>query len=282
MASTFKRVNKHMNFGDEAFHVIPESRPMAAQYLQVYEFSLPQGQSLGDMISLDRAHSRVTAMTADASSRDLRILAARAEAWLADNELQGTVTGDAVLRAWLSKINIEAMIGGTLTSLAFISLLMVVVFRSLKFGAISLAPNLLPMGIAIGIWAYLVGSAGIAIATIGTTTLGIIVDDTIHMLWRYRAARRAGLEAGPAARHMIATAGEAVIVTSGVLIIGFAVLAMSGFHINHALGAMAAITIACALVLDLFLLPPILMTFDGKRLRAEGVEKDGPPNASPA
>ena len=114
-------------------------------------------------------------------------------------------------------------------------------------------------------------------------TLGIVVDDTVHFLSKYlRARREQGADPQDAVRYAFSSVGTALVVTSGILIVGFMVLALSAFDLNAGMGKLAAVTIGVALVADFFLLPPILMQFDRskkwitKELPIHGEEHEKP------
>ena len=88
----------------------------------------------------------------------------------------------------------------------------------------------------------------------------------MHFLSKFQRARRER-NATPqdAVRYAFSTVGVALWVSSIILIVGFAVLAMSTFKINATLGLLTAITLACAIVADFLLLPPLLMALEGAR-----------------
>lgn len=123
-------------------------------------------------------------------------------------------------------------------------------------------PNLLPVGMAFGFWGLINGQVGLGLSVVTSMTLGIVVDDTIHFLSKYRhATERKGLSSTAAVRYAFSTIGVAMSTTSIVLVVGFLVLGMSHFSINSEMGLMTAITISVAMLLELLLLPPLLMCF---------------------
>ena len=263
----YRRLNQHLNDGAADEYRIPENRAALAQYILLYEMSLPMGQDLTNAITVDKARSRVTAIMRGASTADVRILKERAEVWLAGDQatgINGSATGIAVMFAYLSSVNVESMIGGTAVALIAISVILIFAFRNLRYGLLSLAPNLLPGAMAIGLWGYTVGEVGVAVSVVGAMTLGIIVDDTIHLIWRYREARLAGDDPEIAARKMFAKVGEPMAISSIVLVSGFLLMSVSGFHITSSTGILVAGTIAFAWALDWFVLAPLLITLDSK------------------
>ena len=155
------------------------------------------------------------------------------------------------------------MLLGTTIALLLISLTLIVALRSVKIGLISMLPNLVPAGMAFGLWGLLVGQVGLALSVVTSMTLGIIVDDTVHFLSKYlRARREEGMSPPDAVRYAFTTVGMALAVTSIVLVAGFLILSLSSFELNSGMGLLTAITIAFALLADFLLLPPLLMKLE--------------------
>jgi predicted RND superfamily exporter protein len=268
LSDTLKRLNMNMNGDDPAYYRLPESRELAAQYLLLYEMSLPFGQDLNNRIDVARSATRVTVHLADVTSAEVRDLAARGEAWLAENapEIAAPATGLSLLYANMSKRNVVSMLWGTAVALVLISAVLLVVMRSVPLGLVSLLPNLVPAAMAFGLWGYLDGEVNLAVSVVGAMTLGIVVDDTVHLLSRYlRARRERDLEPIEAARYAVTAVGTPVLVTSVALVIGFGALAFSGFAVSALMGKLAAITIFLALIADLVFLPPLLISL-GRRV----------------
>ena len=135
----------------------------------------------------------------------------------------------------------------------------------MRLGLISLVPNFLPLIMSFGLWGYLVGQVGLAASVVTAMAFGIVVDDTIHFLSRYLAARRKDLPAPEAVRSAFRSVGRALWTTTTVLALGFLVFATSGFEVSWALGILVTITLVVALIADFLLLPPLLMAIDRKR-----------------
>ena len=115
-----------------------------------------------------------------------------------------------------------------------------------------------------GIWGLAVGEVGLSLSVVTSMTLGIVVDDTVHFLTKYRRARsELGRSPPDAVRYAFVTVGRALLTTSLVLVAGFLVLSLSSFELNAGMGLLTALVIALALVADFFLLPPLLMKVEG-------------------
>jgi predicted RND superfamily exporter protein len=265
-----KRLNKNLNGDDEGFYRLPDSREMAAQYLLLYEMSLPYGLDLNNQINVDKSATRFTVTTENTSASRFRELTEEGEKWLADNAppaMAASGSGPAVMFSYISGININSMLKGSLIALVLISFLMIFALRSVKLGLISFIPNLLPAVMAFGVWAVLSGTVNLGLSIVIGMTMGIVVDDSIHFLSKYRRARiERGDNAEDAIRYAFSSVGRAIVVTSIILVAGFGILSTSAFGMNADMGLMTAITIGLALTTDLLALPAILLWLDAREV----------------
>jgi predicted RND superfamily exporter protein len=264
-----KRLNKNMHDDDPAWYSIPDSRELAAQYRLLYELSLPYGLDLNDRINIDKSATRVTATLGDIPTRQTRAFITRVKEWFSENtpeHMRAGPTGAPVMFSYISERNIRDMLRGNVTAVILIAFIMMIALRSVKFGAFSLVPNIMPILMTFGIWAILVGQIGMAAATVSATSLGIIVDDTVHFLTKYlRARRENGLDRAGAVHYAFRTVGFAIFATSIILAAGFGVLAFSTFKITGEMGTLTALAIIIALVGDFLFLPSLLLLGSKKR-----------------
>ena len=259
-----KRLNRNMHGDDPAYHSLPEDADLAAQYLLLYELSLPFGSDLNDRIDVAKSATRMVVVTRNAWSGDLRALDERARDWLDGNvpDFSQEASGLSVVFAHLSLRNVHSMLRGTVVAMALISFILIWIFRSVRLGLLSLLPNFIPALMSFGLWGYLVGHVGIASSVVIAVVFGIVVDDTVHFLSKYLKARREGLPAADAVRSAFHTVGHALWTTTAVLSAGFLVFATSGFEVSWALGLLVTFTILFALAADFLLLPPLLIAID--------------------
>ena len=265
---TMKRLNKNMHGDNEQMYRLPDRRDLAAQYLLLYEMSLPYGLDLNNEINVDKSATRMIATLKTLSTNDLIALEQRAQNWLKKNApdiKQAKGTGTSIMFAHIGKRNIKSMLVGTTVALIMISVVLLLALRSFKIGMVSLIPNLVPAAMGFGLWGLTVGEIGLALSVVASMTLGIVVDDTVHFLSKYlRARRELNLDPQSAVRYTFRTVGRALIITSVVLVVGFLVLSTSNFELNSGMGLLTAIVIAFALLADLLLLPPLLMKIEEK------------------
>ncbi len=270
LTDILRRLNKNMHGDDQSYYKLPEENDMTAQYLLLYEMSLPYGLDLNNMIDVAKSSTRLIASFKTLTSNQLIELDKRAYAWLKENTSHIDLSsnpgsGASKMFANIGKRNIKSMLVGTTLALILISAILIVAFKSFKIGLISLMPNLVPAAMGFGLWGLLVGEVGLALSVVSGMTLGIVVDDTVHFLSKYlRARREKGFSSQDAVVYAFNTVGRALVITSIVLIAGFLVLSLSSFKLNSGMGLLTAIVIGFALVADFFLLPALLMKFEEK------------------
>ncbi|NOQ65539.1 MAG: MMPL family transporter [Methyloprofundus sp.] len=268
ISDTFKSLNKNMHGDQEEWYKLPDNRDLAAQYLLLYEMSLPYGLDLNDRINIDKSGIRMVISLVNLSTTQMLDIEQRFQAWMDVNfsEYEINAASPVLMFSHIGQRNIIRMLIGSFAALVLISLILMFAFRSVKLGLISLIPNLIPAGMAFGIWGLVDGQVGLGLSVVTGMTIGIVVDDTVHFISKYRRAKvEKGLSSEEAVRYAFSTVGVALWITSLVLICGFSVLATSSFLMNSGMGLMTAITIAVALMMDFLFLPPILMALDKKR-----------------
>ena len=103
--------------------------------------------------------------------------------------------------------------------------------------------------------------------------LGVIVDDSVHFLTKYQLARKnEKLSAERAVVSAFSGVGTALLVTTIILVAGFAILAQSSFGLNSAMASLTAIALFMALVADLTILPALLILLDRKMNKSNAQE----------
>lgn len=266
LADVYKRLNKNMHGDDEAYYSLPQERELAAQYLLLYEMSLPYGLDLNNQINVDKSSIKMVLTVANLGSVELVDLENRIYQWFAERapQYQVVASSPSLMFAHIGETNMASMLSTLPITLVLISALLIFALRSVRLGLISLMPNIAPAVIGFGLWALISGEINLGLSVVVTLTLGIVVDDAVHFLSKYQRARREGQTAEQAVRYAFHTVGRALWITTVVLVAGFSVLAMSSFRLNADMGQLSAIVIFIALVVDFLFLPTLLMLFDKK------------------
>lgn len=266
----FKRLNKNMHADKPEYFKLPESKELAAQYLLLYEMSLPYGLDLNNQLNVDKSSVKVTVVLKNISS--IRTLEFEQEIadWLQANTTidEFYAASPNIMFSHIGKRNVLSMVSGVSYALIIICIIMMVALRSVKLGLLSLIPNLVPIGAAFGLWGLFNGNVGISVGTATGMVLGIVVDDTVHFLSKYRRAlTEKGYSPEQAVQYAFKTVGTALWVTTFVLVAGFLVLALSDFNMNAHMGIFTACTILLALIFDFIALPAMLLTGAKKEVK---------------
>lgn len=269
LSDVVKRINRTMNGNDPAAYRIPAEQQAASQLLLLFEMSLPPGLELNDQIRVDRSASKLSLVVKDITSAELLAFDQRVQGWMraqlpAYMASQGT--GPSVMFSRIGEMNVAGTIQSYVLQILAISVVICLLLRSVKLGFVSLIPNVIPSLIAFGLWGAFVGQIGLSVAVVAVLTYGIIVDDTIHSVFKYHHARKTmRLDPRSAIQYVYNMSGMSVLLTTVTLVLGFGVLTFSNFDLNADLGIMSALTIGIASVVDLLLLPALLYVTDRPR-----------------
>jgi predicted RND superfamily exporter protein len=274
LSDVYKRLNKNMHGDNPAYYQLPANRELASQYLLLYEMSLPYGLDLSNQIDIDKSAVRVMLTIDNLGSKKLVVLENRIDQWfrLHGPQYPILVSSPSLMFAHIGEKNMTSMLESLPISLAMISALMVFALRSLKLGLISLVPNMVPAIIGFGLWGVISGEINLGLSVVVSLTLGIVVDDAVHFLSKYKYARQTGKTSEDAVRYAFHTVGQALWITSVVLGVGFFILGLSDFRLNSDMGELSAIIIVVALVVDFLFLPTLLMFFDRKRQTTQEID----------
>ena len=263
-----RRINRSMHGDDQGYYRVPDSREEAAQFLLLYELSLPFGLDLNNQINVDKSESRVTVTLENSSSVEMIAFSERAEQWLKDNAPEPMHSLGVSPTLMFSKLGFrqaESMFNGNVFALILISLVLMLALRNIKLGLLSIIPNVTPVLVGFGIWWLYKGTINTGMVIVFSMTLGIIVDDTVHFMSKFlRAKNELGYDAKRAVIYAFETVGKALVTTTIVLIAGFAVLSTSSFALNSYMARITVIIISAALIIDFILLPSLLILVSKK------------------
>ncbi|WP_462174283.1 efflux RND transporter permease subunit [Pseudoalteromonas xiamenensis] len=264
LADTFKRLNMNLHGDDIHAYKLPDDRELAAQYLLMYEMSLPYGLDLNNQVNIDKSAVKLQLTLANQGSKELVAIEAEIRAWLDLNaaNYQAQISSPSLMFAHIGEINMKSMLQSLPMALLLISGLLVFSLRSVRLGLISLVPNLAPAILGFGLWGLYSGEINLGLSVVVTLTLGIVVDDTVHFLSKYQYAKQQGHSTEGAIRYAFTTVGRALLITTCVLVAGFAMLGTSAFRLNSDMGQLSALVIFIALIVDFILLPCMLLWFD--------------------
>jgi uncharacterized protein len=232
-----------------------------AEYFLSYELSLSAGQSAHGLLDADHRRARVAVQLADVSMKDIRQLDRGIREWLALNKLDDRiiVTGEGIPTAYLSSESIREIASGIVVSIFLSTLLVGLYFRNLRAAGLIFGATLVPILAGFGVWGWFGSDIGMAATMVIAVTLGVVVDDTIHLTYRYvDSVRNLDLTAWGAIAYSVHKTGTAIVVTSIAIVGGLMMLLGSEFRMNSTFGICSSMVIALALFYNLSIAPVML------------------------
>ncbi len=269
-----KTLNEAENDNDEAWHVLPDDNLQVIDYLVGYQLVQEIEPHLEPIFDPEYTTVRVVVGTSNLSNVQLLELNQRIEAWHSNNinpdyrVLHGSNT---ILYARLNDTISRQLLEGFTVSFLLITLTMLVGLRSVRYGLISIAPNLLPPAVVFGVWGLFVGQLSPYILMLFSISIGLVVDDSVHVLSKYMAARKAGKNPDEAVRYSLDKAGSAITITTAALAMGTFILVFSNTYYYQNVALMLTPIIVVALLLDVLFLPPLLVKLDNMFARPDQV-----------
>lgn len=253
-----------MNGAVTGTRAVPNSPEAVAQLYLLME----EDEGFEAMVKEERSLGRISARVrmADAASLvgEIPAIDAKLAREYSGPDLTVEPTGFVKLISEMEIYIVDSQVKSLSGAFLLVTLLMMILLRSLKLGLFAMIPNLMPVLLGLGFMAV----AGIKLdpgtAMIGSITLGLVVDDTVHVMVRLRQRLQAGAPLEEAIREAIGHAGRAVVITSVILAAGFGVLAFGSFTPNVYLGLVSAVVIGLALICDLVVLPAALLAIRPK------------------
>ena len=252
-----KDVDRSLN--PDATGAVPEQADLLSQYFLLLD--LAGSEEARQLISQDHSEARVASLVADIGSARLNPLLADIDSVMQSTfgeELSYTTTGTIVLASRVSEHIVDSLLISTALAFLFVSAIMGFLYRSPILIVISLIPNVLPLIAVAGFMGFVGIELKPATAVIFSISFGVAVDDTIHLLARLRQELKAGEQMNQAIHRSLLGTGKAIVITSIILIGGFLILTTSQFQSSVFMGGLISLTVALALLGDIFVLPAML------------------------
>ncbi len=259
VVEVLKTVNE-MRYDDAAAWLLPDDAETIGNYLNAYRFVQNRDFPLAGLLNDDQSIATMTVNARPMSNQQLLDLNGLIDSRFGQHFPEASLihgSGLLLFARMDERVTVELLQGYSL-SLALITLTLIAGLGSLRLGLLSIIPNVLPAAIVFGFWGLLVGTLDPFVMMLFSISIGLVVDDTVHLLAHYLERRRAGQTSEAAIAHAIRTAGPALTITTLMLTLGVLLLmAASTFYFQQAARLLAPIVVL-ALALDLLYLPAIL------------------------
>ena len=274
-----RTLNQAEHDNDESWNKLPEDNLQIIDYLVGYQLVQEIEPHLEPIFNPDYSSIRLIVGTSNLTNRELLRFNETIQQWIADNvnpAYQVTHGDNSILFARMNQsVSVELMQGFTL-SFVLITLTLLIGLKSVRYGLLSIMPNLFPATIVFGFWGLFVGELSPYVLMLFSISIGLVVDDSVHVLSKYIHARREGQDPESAAQYSLSKAGPAITITTLCLALGTVILIFSSTFYFQNVAKLLTPIILVALLLDLLFLPPLLIRFD------KWLDQDRAPSTSPA
>ena len=257
VSNLVKIINKSLNEDKQEFFKVPDTEQEVAQYLFLYEIS--GGDELSSFVDETYSTARITIRTKQMSNEKQKAFLENLQQITTSQlgMLKTEVSGFGMLMNHINNNLIETQIESIVMALGLILALMFVMF-GWKGGLLSILPNIFPIVFFLGLMGIVGIDLNMATSIIASVTIGIVVDDTIHIFWGQKREMEQSNLPSEAIKHSLIKVGAAMCVTSLLLVLGFGILSISASKFIADFGLLSASAIATALLADLFISPILL------------------------
>jgi predicted RND superfamily exporter protein len=265
LADYVKRIDRDL--GGTTGDAVPASSALIAQELFVFALSDEGRHELSQIVASDYSRGQMTvrmaAMSSDVLFQQVLRSQEMADRIFAGSGITPTVTGSARLFAQLDHYLVSSQVSSFFTAFVTVFAVIFVVFRSFRFGALAIAPNVFPVIVVLGVMGWMGISMNVATVMLASIALGIVDDDTIHFISRYRREVAAGADTDSAIARATMYEGRASLTTAIVNSCAFAVLLASEYRPSAWFGGLLALTMAVAFLAEVFILPATIKLLPG-------------------
>ncbi|MEA2014391.1 MAG: efflux RND transporter permease subunit, partial [Thermodesulfobacteriota bacterium] len=265
-----KTMHMAMNNDDIAFYRIPENPMDIIDYLEIYsgddENSDGRLDEFESFVDIDFRNCNLLARIGEregyyVGTKEIIRISDEIAAYLDRNLPEGTsytISGFPMINARMVQYIVNGQLKSLLLSIIIVGLVVILLFRQFKAGALALIPMSIAVITNFGIMGWLDINLDVATSIIAAIAIGIGVDDTIHFLNTFRQSRAQGLGVDEAIQHTLTVSGKAILFTSFALVFGFLVLTTSKFLPIAMFGILTAFTIINTTIAALIVLPSVI------------------------
>ena len=281
VADYVRRVNKELNDGDPAADVVPGDAATVAQELFVFTLGGEGRRELERVVASDYSRAQIDVKLRSMDSYGVLDMIERSDALGTEifkgTGITATTTGSGRLFSTLDHYLVDSQISSFGTAFITVFAVIFVIFRSFRFGFLTIAPNLLPVMVVLGVMGVLGISLNIATVMVASVALGIVDDDTIHFINRYRREVAAGAGTDEAIETATVHEGRASLTTAMINSLAFGVLLFSEYKPTAWFGGLLGLTMAVAFLAEVFILPATIKLmprwFSAEALRGNRLRK---------
>lgn len=230
------------------------------EQLMVLATLLPLAIPLDAWLDTQSQTLRLSARVRSTDSERFLKLAEHVAQEAQQRSLQVQITGRTYLLAQMARTLVHSQVTSLLTAAVGIFGIVFVVLRSWTLGFIATIPNVLPPLMIFGLMGWCGIELSSATTMIASVALGLLVDNTMHLLYHYHRATQEGRAPLGALAQTVRHVGRAMIFTTLILTLGFWVGMLGSFKPTQFFALLTGLTLVVALGVALLLVPAVLLT----------------------
>ncbi len=263
MLDVLRKMRKAFNENRSEYYGIPETKEEASQFMLLYDMS--GGEDRAKLLSFEGDIARITVRTRSLGTAQTQEMTSDVERFAAarfEPSVRIELTGMAAWVRAMDDLISQGQRQSFTAAVVAISLMMMLVLRSVKLGLISMLPNVFPVIVTLGLMGWLGLPMDIMMMTFSALIIGVAVDDTIHFFVRFRREFAHLGRYATAIDATLTTVGRPITFTTLTLTLGFMVFAVSDVTALVRFGTLSAFAFVWALLTDFFLAPALLILLE--------------------
>ncbi len=269
IVNILKSMNRSLHGGSQEYYKVPDTKKGVAEQLFLYTMSLPQGMDINNRVTLDNSEIRLSILWDLLDSKTSLETIDKIEKKAKDLGLNVYATGKLPLYQKMDGYVVKTFFTSITLALVLVTILLIIIFKSFKFGFLSLIPNVYPLVLGAGAMQLMGKNIDLGTALVTSVCLGIAVDDTIHFLTNLNRRLKKSNDLEYSLAQVLTFTGPALLFTTIILVAGFGVLAFADFVPNYNFGILSVLVLITALITDLVLLPAILLRLHKNKKRTK-------------
>jgi len=256
-----KKMNQEMYAGDKNRYRLPETAQKISDYLLLYS------GDLGDILTSQHDKIKVSVNIKRTRTKKIEEIMKYMEDYFGvdfkkKHHVQTYVTGGAGLIVELNNLMVSGQLKSLVTSFLLVSILIFVIFRSIKFTLIGLIPLVLGVTMNFGAMGFLGIDLNAGTALVAAVAIGIGIDYSVHFISQYQNNRKRSGSVEAALQNTFQSTGRAILANVLTVAAGFMVLMFSEFITIMEFGALTALTVTATGIGAIIMIPVFIKIFD--------------------
>ncbi len=271
LADIVKAVHRDLIGGQEKDYRIPNTSDVVAQTLTQYQSS-HRKDDLWHSVTTDYTSGVIWVQLKSGDNRDMQRVVAAMEAFFEKNPPPMQMEdprwfGLTYINVVWQESMVSGMVSALLGSFVIVLIMMIVLFRSVLWGLLSMVPLTLTVALIYGILGLVGKDYDMPVAVLSSLSLGLAIDYAIHFLVRSRELRHQHGSWDAAQAEVFEEPARAIARNVVIVGFGFLPLLLAPLVPYQTVGLLIASILLAAGIASLLLLPALIRTFESLLFR---------------